>query len=163
MSSRTLSHVLTSFALTVALVGGGTIATTTDAEAAARLKLRPQGQLVVPVKPGAFRVSQPFHGGHAGIDLAAPTGTPVRSVAHGRVLKVRKWRHSYGKHVVIKHPGGRSLSAHLSGIRVRKGQRVRPGQMIGRVGSTGNSTGPHLHFVLKKRGRTVNPAGYIWR
>lgn len=162
MNSRTILHGLASFALTLTLVGGGTIATTSDAEALARLKQRPTGQLAVPVKPGTFRVSQGFHGGHGGIDLAAPKGTPVRAVAHGRVVKVRKWRHSYGKHVVVRHPGGRTLSAHLNGIRVRKGQRVSPGQVLGRVGSTGNSTGHHLHFVLKKRGRTVNPAGYIW-
>ncbi len=163
MSSRTLVHALTSFALTLALVSGGTIAATSDAEAAARLKQRPHGQLAVPVKPGTFRVSQRFHHGHRALDFAARKGTPVRSVAYGRVVKVRKWRTSYGKHVVVRHPGGRTLSAHMSGIRVRKGQRVRPGQVLGRVGSTGNSTGPHLHFVLKKRGRTVNPAGYIWR
>ena len=128
----------------------------------APLARRPHGQLTVPVKPGAFRVSQPFHRWHGGIDLAAPTGTPVLAVAPGRVTKVRTWLHSYGHHVVIRHAGGRSLAAHLSSIRVRKGQRVRPGQVIGRVGSTGNSTGPHLHFVLTKRGRTVDPAGYIW-
>lgn len=133
-----------------------------EAKSDAPLRRRPHGQLTVPVKRGTFRVSQPFHRWHGGIDLAAATGTPVLAVAQGRVVKVRTWLHSYGHHVVVRHAGGRSMSAHLSSIRVREGQRVRPGQVIGRVGSTGNSTGPHLHFVLTKRGRTVDPAGYIW-
>jgi murein DD-endopeptidase MepM/ murein hydrolase activator NlpD len=163
MNSRTILHALTTLLVTVALVGAGQLTTAPPADAAALLKQRAHGQLNAPVKPGTFRVSQRFHGGHDGIDLAAPTGTPVRAVARGRVVKVRKWRHSYGKHVVLKHRGGRSLSAHLSGIQVRKGQRIDRGQVIGRVGSTGNSTGPHLHFVLKSRGRTVDPARFFWR
>lgn len=74
-------------------------------------------------------------------------GNPVRSVGSGRVKKVKRWNYSYGHHVVI----GDKLYAHLSRITVRKGQRVRHGQMIGRVGSTGNSSGPHLHFETGRR------------
>jgi murein DD-endopeptidase MepM/ murein hydrolase activator NlpD len=74
-------------------------------------------------------------------------GNPVRSVGAGRVKAVHRWSYSYGHHVVIDD----KLYAHLSRIKVRKGQRVRHGQLIGRVGSTGNSSGPHLHFESGRR------------
>jgi murein DD-endopeptidase MepM/ murein hydrolase activator NlpD len=74
-------------------------------------------------------------------------GNPVRSVGTGRVTEVHRWNYSYGYHVVI----GDKLYAHLSHIKVDKGQRVRRGQLIGRVGSTGNSSGPHLHFESGRR------------
>lgn len=162
MLHRTLIHALTTFALALLLVGGTTVINPPQAQAAALLKQRAHGQLKTPIKAGKFRISQGYHGRHDGIDFAANSGTAIRSVAQGRVVKVRKWRTSYGKHVVIKHAGGRTLSAHMRSIRVRKGQKVRRGQVIGRVGSTGNSSGPHLHFVLSKRGRSVNPTPWIW-
>jgi murein DD-endopeptidase MepM/ murein hydrolase activator NlpD len=74
-------------------------------------------------------------------------GNPVRSVGTGRVTAVHRWNYSYGYHVVV----GDKLYAHLSRIKVNKGQRVRHGQLIGRVGSTGNSSGPHLHFESGRR------------
>ena len=68
----------------------------------------------------------------------------------------------YGKVVKIKHPGGyESLYAHQSRIRVKKGQQVKKGQIIGYVGNTGRSTGPHLHFGLKKNGRWINPMSVL--
>lgn len=77
-------------------------------------------------------------------------GNPVRARWAGRVVTVRYLTYSYGRHVKIAHPNGRTtLYAHLSRIVVRPGQRVRYGQLIGRVGSTGNSTGPHLHFEVR--------------
>jgi len=163
MTFRSLTHVITLVGLAFALVFAGLVTAVPQADAAALLKQRAHGQLHSPIKPGKFRVSQHFHGGHGGIDLAAPTRTPVGATAAGRVVKVRKWRNSYGKHVVIKHAGGQTLSAHLSSVRVRQGQKVHRGQKIGAVGSTGNSTGPHLHFELKKGGRAVNPAPWLWR
>jgi murein DD-endopeptidase MepM/ murein hydrolase activator NlpD len=72
-------------------------------------------------------------------------GNPVRSMGSGRVRAVKRWSYSYGHHVRI----GNKVYAHLSRIYVRKGQRVRYGQLIGRVGSTGNSSGPHLHFEIR--------------
>ncbi len=150
-----ITRAMTTVTLALSLLFAGLVATTPPADAAR------QAQMRAPV--GNFRISQAFHGRHAGIDFAAPHGTLVRAVSHGRVVKVRKWRHSYGKHVVIRHARGSSLSAHLSTIRVREGQRVRRGQVIGRVGSTGKSTGPHLHFEFWRGGRAVNPIGYFWR
>ena len=95
---------------------------------------------------------------HHGIDYAAPYGTPVHSVAAGRVT-FAGWMRGYGKVVVVKHRNGyRTLYGHLSKILVRKGQHVDQGQTIGLVGSTGLSTGPHLHFEVRHYGKRINPA-----
>lgn len=86
---------------------------------------------------------------HGGTDYAAPTGTPVKAAASGKVT-FSGWRGAYGKVIYIKHPNGRETRyAHLSAINVRNGQSVKQGQMIGKVGSTGRSTGPHLHYELR--------------
>jgi murein DD-endopeptidase MepM/ murein hydrolase activator NlpD len=83
---------------------------------------------------------------HAGIDLGAPTGAPIVAAATGRIV-VANWHGGYGKAVVIEHQGQlQTLYGHLSEILVQEGQEVRQGEVIGLVGSTGNSTGPHLHF-----------------
>lgn len=95
---------------------------------------------------------------HTGVDYGAPTGTRVWAVADGTVSRAGS-AGGYGKLVEITHPGGlRSRYAHLSAISVRGGQRVGQRQVIGRVGSTGRSTGPHLHFELLSGGRHINPA-----
>ncbi len=98
---------------------------------------------------------------HGGVDYAAPTGTPVQAVASGRVTFARR-KGPNGNMVRIRHSGGyESLYLHLSRILVRKGQRVGQSTMIGRVGSTGRSTGPHLDFRLKKNGRYINPRKHV--
>ncbi len=95
---------------------------------------------------------------HHGIDYAAPYGTPVHAVASGRVV-FAGWRGGYGRTVVIKHKNGYStLYGHLSRILVRVGQHVDQGQTIGLVGSTGLSTGPHLHYEVRHYGRRINPS-----
>lgn len=95
---------------------------------------------------------------HTGVDYGAPTGTRVWAVADGTVSRAGS-AGGYGKLIEISHPGGlRSRYAHLSAINVRSGQRVGQRQVIGRVGSTGRSTGPHLHFELLSGGRHINPA-----
>lgn len=94
---------------------------------------------------------------HLGVDFAAPTGTPVMAMADGKV-SFAGWKGANGKLVVIRHKGGLvSLYAHLSRIKVKRGQQVRQKQLIGAVGTTGRSTGPHLHFGVKKNGRYINP------
>ncbi len=96
---------------------------------------------------------------HLGVDFAAPTGTPVRAVASGRV-SYAGWRGNYGRFLKIDHAGPYSSAyAHLYRIKkgVRAGTRVKRGQIIGYVGSSGAATGPHLHFEMHKNGRYINP------
>lgn len=102
----------------------------------------------------------PFTGGwanHQGVDYRAARGTPVYAVAHGTVTSAR-YNGGYGNEVRIKHPSGMiTIYAHLQRSSVRAGQTVKRGQIIGRVGSTGRSTGAHLHFGLMSNGRYINP------
>lgn len=94
---------------------------------------------------------------HKGVDFGAPTGTPIYAAGDGTVEKAG-WSGGYGKYVRIKHNGTfASAYGHMSAIAVKAGQRVRQGQIIGRVGTTGRSTGPHLHFEVLKAGAQVNP------
>jgi len=94
---------------------------------------------------------------HHGVDYAAPYGTPVRSVANGTVI-FAGWRRGYGKTVVVRHNNGyTTLYGHLSRIYVKRGQYVEQGQSIGAVGSTGLSTGPHLHYEVRHYGKRINP------
>jgi murein DD-endopeptidase MepM/ murein hydrolase activator NlpD len=94
---------------------------------------------------------------HLGIDFAAPTGTAVRSVGDGKV-GYAGWRNGYGNFIVIEHRDQQSTAyAHLSRINVRQGQLVRQGDLIGAVGSTGASTGPHLHFEYLVRNQHQDP------
>ncbi len=94
---------------------------------------------------------------HNGTDFAAPTGTPVRAVGNGTVTRAGG-AGGYGLLVRIRHDGGyESGYAHLSKILVRKGERVKQGQTIGKVGSTGLSTGPHCHYELKLNGSYIDP------
>ncbi len=98
---------------------------------------------------------------HHGTDFGARKGTPLLAVNSGRV-SFSGWMGGYGNVVKIKHSGGyESLYAHQSRRRVKSGQQVKKGQVIGYVGSTGRSTGPHLHFGLKKHGRWINPMSVL--
>ncbi|MFB8753074.1 transglycosylase family protein [Streptomyces parvulus] len=103
-------------------------------------------------------------GYHTGVDFPVPTGTSIKSVAAGRVVSAG-WGGSYGYQVVVRHGDGRySQYAHLSAISVRDGQSVSAGQRIGRSGSTGNVTGPHLHFEVRTGpgfGSDVDPLAYL--
>ena len=94
---------------------------------------------------------------HLGIDFAAPTGTAVRSVGDGKV-EYAGWKNGYGNFILIEHRDQQSTAyAHLSQIGVRQGQTVRQGDLIGAVGSTGASTGPHLHFEYLVRDQHQDP------
>lgn len=98
---------------------------------------------------------------HGGIDFGARSGTPIRAAGSGIVIKA-EYSSSFGNMVVIDHGGGIStLYAHCSSIGVIRGQKIARGQVLGAVGSTGLSTGPHLHFEVRVRGKTVNPMSYF--
>ncbi|MEU6061327.1 transglycosylase family protein [Streptomyces sp. NPDC047097] len=103
-------------------------------------------------------------GYHTGVDFAVPTGTSVKAVAPGRIVSAG-WAGSYGYQIVIRHHDGRySQYAHLSALSVRAGQQVGGGQRIARSGSTGNSTGPHLHFEIRTGpgyGSDIDPLAYL--
>ena len=96
---------------------------------------------------------------HRGVDFAAPTGTPVRAAGRG-VVVARQWKGNYGRYIRIRHGGGyQTAYAHLRRYakRLRRGSRVAQGQVIGYVGSSGLSTGPHLHYEVIRDGRQINP------
>ncbi len=100
---------------------------------------------------------------HHGIDYAAPIGTKVKATYSGRVT-FKGLKGGYGKCIIITHPNGyKSLYAHLSKYKksLKKGSKVKKGEVIAYVGNTGKSTGPHLHFGLSKKGRWINPASKI--
>lgn len=98
---------------------------------------------------------------HRGVDLAAPMGTPIYATHSGTVV-FSGWSNGYGYHVVIDGPNGlQTFYGHNSRNTVKTGQKVQQGQLIGYVGSTGVSTGPHLHYEVRINGRHVNPAGYL--
>jgi len=119
-----------------------------------------------PVAYGTVTVTAEFgvpRGGarHQGIDLAAPAGTPVRATAPGKVVFAKK-DGRYGRTVVIDHGGGFiTRYAHLKKIETKKGKRVERGDVIGRVGKSGNASGAHLHYEVLKNGVPVNPRGYL--
>jgi murein DD-endopeptidase MepM/ murein hydrolase activator NlpD len=95
---------------------------------------------------------------HSGLDLAASYGSPIHAAADGRVISAG-WHGGYGRMVEIAHSDGvRTMYGHMSRIAAATGSYVRQGQVIGYVGSTGLSTGPHLHYEVLKNGRPVNPA-----
>ena len=100
---------------------------------------------------------------HNGIDIANSTGTPIRAAAAGTVIHASSgWNGGYGTSVKIKHSNGYVTHyAHLSSISVKVGQKVSAGQTIGAMGSTGSSTGPHLHFEVIKNGSHRNPLDFL--
>ena len=100
-------------------------------------------------------------GYHTGVDFAVPTGTPVLAVADGKIENAN-WGKSYGNQVVQKVDGGWVIYAHLNKVRCKPGQVVKKGSIVGEVGSTGNSTGPHLHFEMRDNirwsaGKDIDP------
>lgn len=99
---------------------------------------------------------------HAGMDFSADIGTPVYVTGNGKVVKAG-WERLYGNCILIDHGFGYvTRYAHLSKIKVRVGQKVVRGEVIGEVGSTGKSTGPHLHYEVHVKGQVVNPVNYYF-
>ena len=100
---------------------------------------------------------------HWGTDFSAKTGTPIYATGDGRVITYKNSRSGYGKHIVIDHGYGyQTLYAHMSKIDVRKGQRVKRGDVIGYIGSSGRSTAPHLHYEVIKDGKKINPINFFF-
>jgi murein DD-endopeptidase MepM/ murein hydrolase activator NlpD len=108
--------------------------------------------------------TDPLGGGsgfHTGVDMAAAYRTPIRACRGGKVV-IASWQGGYGNAVVIDHGGGMAtLYAHQSTIALTTGQNIAAGTVIGYVGSTGNSTGPHLHFEVRLGGTPVDPTPYL--
>jgi murein DD-endopeptidase MepM/ murein hydrolase activator NlpD len=99
---------------------------------------------------------------HTGIDLAAPMGTPVYAAAGGIVAVAAGSSVGYGNHIIIAHDvNTMTLYGHLQAMAVQPGQTVRQGQLIGLMGSTGNSTGPHLHFEARVNNHATDPAPFL--
>lgn len=124
------------------------------------------GRFCYPV-PAVTNIYRGYSRGHRALDFSSGKvpirNQPIVAVDGGTVVEVCNYtKNSYGKYIVIDHGGGlQTLYAHCSSVNVVKGQKVTKGQMIGRVGSTGRSTGPHLHFELRKNGVQVNPVPYF--
>ena len=139
-----------------------------------RLDAQPQGLIAIPSsKPvnlgislsSGFGVrSDPFRGGaamHAGVDIPGPIGTPVYATADGVVGRTG-WVGGYGNLVELEHGQGiQTRYGHLSEIVAAPGSRVKRGQLIGLMGSTGRSTGSHLHYEVRLDGRAVNPTPFL--
>ncbi len=100
---------------------------------------------------------------HEGIDLTAPTGTLVHATGNGKIIKASYTPGGYGKRVIVDHGFGyKTMYAHLSEIDVKVGQKVKRGELLGKVGSTGRSTAPHLHYEVRKNNQTENPVNYYY-
>ena len=98
---------------------------------------------------------------HTGLDFTAPQGTPVQASGDAVVEEVNSERSGYGMHIILNHGYGyRTLYGHLSKVKVKQGQKIKRGEVIGLVGSTGTSTGPHLHYEVIHRGDKVDPIHY---
>ena len=110
----------------------------------------------------ARRITQYYTWRHGGVDIAGPSGTTIYAAEEG-IIEVAGWnRGGYGYYIIIDHGGGlKTLYAHNSKLQVAAGDRVERGQRIANVGSTGRSTGPHLHFEVRLRGGRTNPLNYI--
>ncbi|HEY0678041.1 MAG TPA: M23 family metallopeptidase [Chitinophagaceae bacterium] len=100
---------------------------------------------------------------HGGLDFAAPQGTPIYATANGNIKVAGNLGNGYGNHVIINHGYGyETLYGHMFRINVRNGQRVKRGEILGYVGSTGKSTGPHVHYEVHKNGRPIDPVYFFY-
>ncbi len=100
---------------------------------------------------------------HAGMDFTCKQGTPIHSTGDGRVIYAEYGTNGYGMHVIVDHGFGyQTLYAHMSKLEVRTGQKVKRGDVLGRVGNTGLSVGPHLHYEVHKSSEPVDPANYYF-
>jgi murein DD-endopeptidase MepM/ murein hydrolase activator NlpD len=134
--------------------------------------------LIIPVQEASGWITWPVEGKvssgfgrrgirgfHSGIDIPAATGTPIRAVADGLVVlsgKSLDGYSRYGKIVIVEHGNGiRTVYAHNQKNHVKTGECVKAGEVIAEVGSSGNASGPHVHFEIRREGRPVNPLKYL--
>jgi len=100
---------------------------------------------------------------HAGMDFSAKTGTPIYATGNGKISKVKRSRRGYGNHVVIDHGFGyKTLYAHMSRYIVKRGEKIKRGDIIGYVGNTGTSIAPHLHYEVHHNGKKINPVNFYY-
>ena len=100
---------------------------------------------------------------HAGLDFAAPTGTPIYATANGTVTTAGNKGNGYGNHVIINHGYGyETLYGHMVKVKINPGKKVTGGEIIGWVGSTGKSTGPHCHYEVHKNGNKIDPVYFFY-
>ena len=123
-------------------------------------------QLRWPLSPQHVKISSPFGPRkgrpHKGVDLSAPQGTPTLATLPGVVSRVAFEAKGYGHYVIIQHEQGlESRYAHHSEVNVKKGERLERGARVGEVGNTGRSSGPHLHFELRYKGKPIDPLLYL--
>jgi murein DD-endopeptidase MepM/ murein hydrolase activator NlpD len=112
--------------------------------------------------PMSGSISQGYWAGHQAIDIASRTGTPIAAADAGFVASIQVMNYGYGRMLIIDHGNGiQTLYAHMSAFYVELGQSVAKGQNIGACGTTGNATGPHLHFEVMKNGVRQNPLNYL--
>ena len=134
--------------------------------ASAEVKMDLGISLIKPISSGytiTSRYGGRWGGSHSGLDIAAPTGTTIYAAAGGTVTTVKSLTGSYGNYLIISHGNGvQTLYAHCNSILVSEGASISQGQAIATVGSTGNSTGSHLHFEIRSNGTTLNPQNYLY-
>lgn len=127
---------------------------------------RSSGQMFTPTRNYHYSATFGQAGGwssghHTGLDFVAPVGTPVFAALAGKVLASDAGG-AYGDHIIVRHDNGvKTLYAHLTTTKVNPGDHILRGQVIGTVGSTGNSSGPHLHFEVIKNGTQRNPSAFL--
>lgn len=123
------------------------------------------GQLAYPTSSREISAGFPNYSSgayHGGVDFRCPTGTPVHAADSGTVIIAKRLTYSYGQYILIDHGNGlQTLYAHNSSLLVSEGQSVSKGDVIAYSGATGNATGPHCHFEVRKNGTRVNPMSYL--
>ena len=114
------------------------------------------------VLPNNTGISQTYHWGHPGMDITAPLGTTIFPLKNGVVIRMENLKWDYGRAVYVDHGNGLvSLYAHMGKVFVEEGEHITTDTPIGEVGLTGRTTGPHLHFELRKNDQAVNPTPFM--
>jgi murein DD-endopeptidase MepM/ murein hydrolase activator NlpD len=108
-------------------------------------------------RPVGGVLTQGYHPGHTGLDLGVPIGTPVKTTMDGKVIYAGWNTQGYGNLVIVENGPYRTYYGHLSSVPVKLGEQVSAGSVIGLSGSTGNSTGPHLHYEIRRNLKTIDP------